>query len=64
MQIKNSKIKSSLQIEFADKIKADYSIIIGENEVKTNVLSVKNMQSGDQMGMDLADVKKLLCTVQ
>ena len=58
----NKKFKN--QIEFADKIKADYSIIIGENEVKTNVLSVKNMQSGDQMGMDLADVKKLLCTVQ
>lgn len=58
----NKKFKN--QIEFADKIKADYCIIIGENEVKTNVLSVKNMQSGDQMGMDLADVKKLLCTVQ
>ena len=58
----NKKFKN--QIEFADKIKADYSIIIGENEVKTNVLSFKNMQSGDQMGMDLADVKKLLCTVQ
>lgn len=58
----NKKFKN--QIEFADKIKADYSIIIGENEVKTNVLSVKNMQSGDQMSMDLADVKKLLCTVQ
>ena len=58
----NKKFKN--QIEFADKIKADYSIIIGENEVKTNVLSVKNMQSGDQMGMDLADVKELLCTVQ
>ena len=58
----NKKFKN--QIEFADKIKADYSIIIGENEVKTNVLSVKNMQSGDQMGMDLADVKKMLCTVQ
>ena len=58
----NKKFKN--QIEFADKIKADYSIIIGENEVKTNVLSVKNMQSGDQMGMDLADIKKLLCTVQ
>ena len=58
----NKKFKN--QIEFADKIKADYSIIIGENEVKTNVLSVKNMQSGDQMGMDLADVKKLLCTGQ
>ena len=58
----NKKFKN--QIEFADKIKADYSIIIGENEVKTNVFSLKNMQSGDQMGMDLADVKKLLCTVQ
>jgi len=36
------------QMEFADKINAKYSIIIGEDEVKNNTVSIKDMQSGNQ----------------
>ena len=44
------------QIEYADKINAKYSIIIGEDEVKNNRVSIKNMKTGEQleMAMDLA----------
>ncbi len=46
------------QIEYADKIKAKYSIIIGEDEVKNNRVSIKNMKTGEQLEMtiDLAVV--------
>ena len=39
------------QIEFADKIKSKFSIIIGEDEVKEQVLTVKNMATGEQKKM-------------
>ena len=57
----NKKFKN--QIEFSDKIKADFSIIIGENEKNTNVLSVKNMQTGQQQTLGLEETINLLKTV-
>ncbi len=47
----NKKFKN--QIEFADKINARFSVIIGEDEVKNNVVSIKNMQTGDQQSVSL-----------
>ena len=54
----NKKFKN--QIEYADKIGALYSIIVGTTERETNMLAVKNMQSGDQQTMDLESAIKLL----
>ncbi len=51
------------QIEYADKIKAKYSIIIGEDEVKNQALSVKNMTTGQQCAMSVVDAVKLLKNV-
>lgn len=48
------------QIEYADKIRADYSIIIGDSERESNMLAVKDMQSGQQQTLNLSDVIKLL----
>lgn len=48
------------QIEYADKIRADYSIIIGDSERESNMLAVKDMQSGQQQTLNLSDVVKLL----
>ena len=42
------------QIEFADKIQSEFSVIIGESEVKDNVVSVKNMQTGDQQTVSIS----------
>lgn len=36
------------QIEFADKIKAKFSIIIGEDEAKDKIVALKNMTTGTQ----------------
>ena len=54
----NKKFKN--QIEFADKINADFSIIIGENERASEMLTVKNMQSGEQQSLRVEEVIKLL----
>lgn len=54
----NKKFKN--QFEYADKIGAEYSIIIGESERAAGVVGVKNMQSGDQRAMNLDDLIKLL----
>lgn len=48
------------QIEYADKIRADYSIIIGDSERESNTLAVKDMQTGQQQMLDLSGVIKLL----
>ena len=48
------------QIEYADKIRADYSIIIGDSERESNTLAVKDMQSGQQQTLDLPGVIELL----
>lgn len=48
------------QIEYADKIRADYSIIVGDSERESNTLAVKDMQSGQQQTLDLSGVIKLL----
>lgn len=47
------------QIEYADKIRADYSIIIGDSERESNTLAVKDMQSGQQQTLDLSSVIEL-----
>ncbi len=48
------------QIEYADKINAKYSVIIGEDEVKNQCLAVKNMESGDQQNLSLESAIELL----
>lgn len=52
------------QIEFSDKIKADFSIIVGENERKANVLAVKDMKTGQQQNISLEETLNLLKTVK
>lgn len=46
------------QIEYADKIKAKFSIIIGDDEVKNKVVAIKDMKSGDQQSLSLIDAIK------
>ena len=48
------------QIEYADKIGAVFSLIIGEDEVKSKQISVKNMVTGEQQKMSVLDAIKLL----
>lgn len=48
------------QIEYADKINAKFSIIIGEDEVKNNTFSVKNMTTGNQQNLSLSQMIEIL----
>ena len=48
------------QIEYADKIKAKFSIIIGDDEVKTQQISVKNMLSGEQQSLSVTDAINMI----
>ncbi|MBR1380739.1 MAG: histidine--tRNA ligase [Alphaproteobacteria bacterium] len=43
------------QIEYADKILAKFSLIIGSDEVKNNTIAVKNMATGNQDILTVAD---------
>jgi histidyl-tRNA synthetase len=52
------------QIEFSDKIKSKFSVIIGEDEVKNQTLSVKDMVSGEQQNLSLSDAVKTLKNVK
>ena len=48
------------QIEYSDKIRAKYSLIIGETEVENQVVAMKNMQTGDQSSVSVSDAIKLI----
>ena len=54
----NKKFKN--QIEFADKINADFSVIVGEDERISETVSVKNMRSGEQQTLNQGAVINLL----
>lgn len=51
------------QIEYANKIMARFSIIIGEDEVESKEVTVKNMATGEQQKLSVADTIKLVKTV-
>nr|MBQ0091274.1 histidine--tRNA ligase [Candidatus Enterousia merdequi] len=46
------------QIEYADKIGARFSIIVGDDEVSKKVVALKNMQSGNQETLSLEEAIK------
>ena len=48
------------QIEYADKIMAKFSMIIGEDEVKNKVVTLKDMATGNQQTLPIADAIKLV----
>ena len=48
------------QIEYADKIKSRFSMIIGEDEAKNKLVSLKNMQTGNQQTLSLTDAIKTI----
>ena len=48
------------QIEYADKIKAKYSMIVGEDEVKNQVVALKDMTTGEQQSLSIADAIKFM----
>ena len=56
MDLCRSSFKS--QMRQANKLKADYVVIIGEEEISRNIGIIKNMSSGDQIEVPLDTIHK------
>ena len=52
----DKKIKA--KFKYADKLQIPYVIIIGEDEIKTDTVTLKNMKTGEQETLKLEDVIK------
>ena len=44
------------QMKYANKIKAEYTVIIGDDEIDNNVCNLKNMQNGEQSQVATSDL--------
>ncbi|WNY25610.1 histidine--tRNA ligase [Methanolapillus millepedarum] len=44
------------QMEFANTIKADYVLIVGEKELESGLFSLKNMETGEQVSLNRDDL--------
>ncbi len=58
MSYQSNSIKN--QMRLADKSKARFVLILGENELKENVVMLKNMQSGEQEKVSYDTIKEVL----
>ena len=48
--------KLKKQFAYADKKRIPFVVLIGENEMKSSMISVRDMKSGDQVSMDLEEL--------
>ncbi len=62
MSYKLSSMKS--QMRLADKMKARYVFILGEEELNKGVVTVKNMQKGTQEQISLQDAEKIIAVLR
>ena len=56
--IENQKIVKKFKI--ADKLKVPFVVILGEEEVKNNVVTLKNMETGEQKTITIEEVIKII----
>ena len=47
-------------MEYANKVGAKYVVIIGEDEVANNTVSVKNMITGEQQTVSINDALEII----
>ena len=48
------------QLKKANKLSADYCVIIGDDESNSNCCQIKNMESGNQDRINFDDIQKYL----
>ncbi len=60
VSIEMNKRKVKKCLEWADKNKVAYVIVIGENEINTNIINLKNMKAGTSTEYNLKDVDKMI----
>ena len=54
-QLYGEKKKFKAKIAYADKLGAPFAVLLGEDEVREGLVSVKDMQSGEQRKMSAAE---------
>ena len=55
-----SSVKMKKQMAYADNKGVQFVIMIGEDEIKTGILTVKNMDSGEQTNLSITEFIKQL----
>ena len=54
----NAKMKK--QMTYANNKGVQYVVLVGEDEIKSGILTIKNMESGEQSNWNIADLIKEL----
>ena len=54
----DKKIKA--KFKYADKLRIPYVIVIGEDEIKSGTLTLKNMETGEQVGKTIEEIIELM----
>jgi histidyl-tRNA synthetase len=53
-------VKMKKQMEYANKKNIPFVILIGDNEIKSGILTVKDMNSGEQKSVNLEELINVL----
>lgn len=56
--MENKKIKA--KFKYADRLSVPFVIVIGETELETNTVSLKNMSTGEQLQISIEDAIKII----
>ncbi len=56
--------KLKTKFKYADKLKIPYIAILGEDEIKNNTISLKNLSTGEQNTLNIEDAIKVLKNVK
>lgn len=59
-QLYTEQKKFKARMAYADKIKTPYAVIVGEDETREGVVSVKNMRTGDQVKLTPRDAAQYI----
>ena len=62
-QVYGEQKKFKAKMSYADKLKVTFVVLVGEDEINEGVLSVKNMQTGEQVKLSPADAAEHIAAV-
>ena len=58
MYLEDKKIKA--QFKYADKLQVPFTIVIGEDEIQQNIVTLKNMQTGEQSQVSIEEAVSII----
>ena len=50
--------KLKAKMKYADKLEIPYVIVVGEDEVNTGIVKIKNMKTGEQVERNIEEITK------